>query len=195
MINENKSTKTQHTAQIAGVHPGDNNMEFVGEKSTQQVLWIQNGHALPFEFLPRKIYRNCQQQYLNDGPAVEQLNKLNVSEERKVELYIYHLYGDLDTTPDVINEELQPSENFRHTKTCNSVNWDTKWITMNGVALTNRDLRIIDFLIEGLPDKAIAAELGISTSTFDFHKRNLYKKTGVQCKIELVIKALKQHIS
>jgi DNA-binding CsgD family transcriptional regulator len=194
MINNHKITTKQPTAQVAGLMPGDSNIEFIGVKKTQQVLWLQNGHTLDFKYLPKWAYRICQEKYLNDKPAIDQLSKLTISEERQVELYIYHMYGDLDTTADILNGKLTPSENFRHSKNDASLNWDHKWITIDNKVLTPRDLKIIDLIIEDAPDKAIAAELGITQSTLDFHKRKLYERAGVCSKMALIIKAFNQHI-
>ena len=194
MINNSEITTKTTTSQVAGLMPGDSNIEFVGVHNTQKVLWLRNGHTLEFKYLPKWAYRICQQQYLNDNAAIEQLSRLHVNEERQVELYIYHMYGDLDTTADILNGALTPSENFRHSKNDPSLNWDHKWITLGDAILTPRDLKIIDLIIADMPDKAIALELGISQSTLDFHKRNLYTRANVCSKTALIIKALNQKI-
>lgn len=195
MINiPDKSTTITGPAKVAGLHPSDSNIEFIGVTKTLQVLWMRNGNTLPWQFLPKDVYRKCQQLYLSDASALEHLGNLNLSLDRQIELYIYHLYGDVDTTADFINGKLQPSENFRHVANCPSLNYDNKWITIDGIPLTARDLKIIDLIKKDTPDKAIAAELEISQSTFDFHKRNLMQKVGVKSKTNLLIKALNQHV-
>lgn len=194
MINNHHKTTTKTPfIKIAGVAPGDNSIEFIAGPE-QTVLWMQNGCVHYFKDLPKWRYEICQVQYLSDKIALQQLSKLSISTERQVEIYIYHNYGDIDATPDMINGTLQPSENFRETKNCPSLEWDSKWITIDGIALTKRDLTIIDCIKEDLPDKAIAAKLGITQSTFDFHKRNLYNKVGVNTKTALLTKALLQHV-
>jgi len=166
MINNSKNTQITDTLQIAGLFPGDNTIEFIG----------------------------VHEQFLSDDKAIVELNKLNCSIERMVEIYIYHLYGDVDHKPDFADGKLQLSENYRHSKNPSCLDWETKWIYIDGVSLTNRDLRIIDLIKEDAPDKRIASELGIAQSTFDFHKRNLYTKLNVQSKTELLIKVLTQHV-
>ena len=194
MINTRKITTKTYPEQIAGLMPYDSNIEFVGSKKTMQVFWIQNGRTLEWQHLPRWAYNICKRHYLKDKKAMDYLKEFNVNIDRQVEMYIYHLYGDLDYTADILSGKIQPSENFRHTADCCSINWDHKRITIDGVPLTSRDLKIIDLTKDGLPDKAIANELGITQSTLDFHKRNLFEKTGVHCKTELIIKVITQHV-
>lgn len=195
MINNSKITEKTATLQVAGLLPGDSTIEFIGISETQEVLWLQNGRTLPFKYLPKTIYQKCQEKYLSDAIAFKELSQLPISTERQVEVFIYHLYGDIDSKPDFKDENLQPSENYRHQKNTSCLSWDTKWLTIDGIVLTNRDLRIIDLMIEDAPDKLIAVELGISHSTLDFHKRNLYKKFSVKTKIELIIKVKNQHVA
>lgn len=194
MINNNKITTKTPTAQIAGLHPGDSNIEFFGVHETEQVLWMRNGNVLPFQFLPKWAYRICQEKYLSDKPAIEQLQKFTQNPERQVELYIYHMYGDLDATPDLLNRKLTPSENYRHSKNDPCLEWDYKWITLGKTVLNKRDIKIIDLMLEDKSDKVITAELGVSKSTFDFHKKNLFTKAKVHSSKGLIIAALNHHV-
>jgi two-component system response regulator FixJ len=52
--------------------------------------------------------------------------------------------------------------------------------------LTPREKEIMDLLVTGKPNKAIAFELGISQKTVDFHRANILKKMGVESVVELV---------
>jgi DNA-binding CsgD family transcriptional regulator len=194
MINNSKITENTLTTQVACILPSDSNIEFAGIKETKEVVWIQRGHTLAFKYLPKWAYRICQHHYLNDLLAVAQLSALDITIERQVELYVYHLWGDVDATADIINHRLQPNENFRDTPSCSSLDWDSKWITIDGVALTKRDLIIIDMIKQDALDTAIADALEISVSTLGFHKKNLFEKCGVQTKTELIVKALNQHV-
>lgn len=187
MINMNKSTEKTNTAQIAGLLPGDSNIEFIGLKETKQVIWLQHGRTLEWAHLPKWIYNVCKKQYLQDKNAVEFLQKAETSVNRQVELYIYHLYGGMDAMPDVLNGKLTICENFRDEKNTPSLNWSSKRITLNGTVLTLRDLKIIDLVIQDEPDKAMAAEFNIAQSTFDFHKRNLFKRANVKTKAALIV--------
>lgn len=192
MINKHKITNLTAPGQIAGLHPSDENIEFIGVIETQQVLWLRNGNAHHFKDLPRWAYQICQYQYLNDKTAVDQLTRLDISPERQVELYIYHLYGAADAKPDLKDRALQPSENFRHQKNCPSLEWISKDITLDGNPLTNRQIKILDLILLDKPDKAIASDLGIQQSTLDYHKNKLYSLANVCTKTGLIIKAYNQ---
>ena len=52
--------------------------------------------------------------------------------------------------------------------------------------LTRRERQVMDLLILGKSNKAIAYDLGISHKTVDFHRTNLLGKAGVNSVVELV---------
>ena len=104
------------------------------------------------------------------------------------------MYGDLDNKADVINGQLQPCENFRETKDCLSLQFDLKYIDIEGVHLSQRDLKILDMCMDNMPDKLIADHLGISHSTFDFHNKYLFRKFDCDSKVSIVVKGIKNHI-
>ncbi len=52
--------------------------------------------------------------------------------------------------------------------------------------LTRRERQVMDLLILGKPNKAIAYELGISSKTVDFHRTNILDKAGAASVVELV---------
>lgn len=183
----------------AGISPSDHNIEFVGVKHNKSVLWFQNGSSNRWEHLPEPIYDACEELFLTDQTAVafltKEYNEVADDLNRLVELYIYYLYHDLDSKPDVVNGVLQTCENFREAKDCPSLNFTNKYIDIDGLVLTKRDLQILDDIIEGLPDKMIAHRLGIKIGTFDFHKKNLFKKFNVDSKVSLAVKTLKHNIA
>ncbi|NQY30958.1 MAG: response regulator transcription factor [Flavobacteriaceae bacterium] len=178
----------------AGVSPNDPNIEFVGEKDNKTVLWIQYGKTHPFTDLPSKYYTKLKEAYSNDPAAVVSLSDLNVGIRREVELYTYYIYGDLDTTPDIKDGELQPSENFRDTLDCLSLQWESKNIDFEGKIITTRQLRILDLIARDLPDKAIAHEMGIAQSTLDHHKKVLFKALNSSNKTTAMLTAVKAKI-
>ena len=53
-------------------------------------------------------------------------------------------------------------------------------------ALTEREREVLQRIIEGKPNKVIAAELDISVKTIEFHRAKLMEKTGVTSVAELV---------
>ncbi len=59
--------------------------------------------------------------------------------------------------------------------------------------LTQREQQIMDMLVGGKTNKAIAYELGISQKTVDFHRSNVLTKLGVNSVVDLVRLAYRAH--
>ena len=55
--------------------------------------------------------------------------------------------------------------------------------------LTPRELEVLQFLAEGLPNKTIAHQLGISEHTIKFHVNSILGKLGAQSRTEAVVRA------
>ena len=60
--------------------------------------------------------------------------------------------------------------------------------------LTPRELEILQLLLAGHTNKAIAAKIYISEKTVEFHLDNLYTKIGVRTRLMAGIWALRQGI-
>jgi len=54
--------------------------------------------------------------------------------------------------------------------------------------LSTREKEVLEFLMQGLPDKEIAAKLFISFPTVRYHLNNIYTKLHVRSRTEVVIK-------
>lgn len=186
MINTSKSNGLFQIAQIAGIMPGDFNIEFIGVRRTKQVLWLQNGRTQFFTDLPVKYFKLLKTAYENDRAAQNFLKKVTDAPARRIELFAYYMYGETNGTPDIINGKLAPSENFRHKRNCPSLLWNSKHIAIGTHILTPRQLTIIDLVGKDYPNKRIADALGISLSTYDFHATNLFKALGVTNKTALL---------
>ena len=57
--------------------------------------------------------------------------------------------------------------------------------------LTNRETLVLNHIVEGLPNKAIAGKLGVSVKTVINHRANLYAKLNVHCTAELIKRAVR----
>lgn len=195
MINSNKSNALNELLQIAGILPNDNSIEFyAGDHKTKSVLWFQNGTSRYFTDIPLEYYQLLEKAMLNDQKAYQFLSSATDIQHKKVELYTYYMYGDLDSTPDIKNGVLSSSENFRDTRDCPSQLWDSKNITIGAHILTPRQLLIIDMIHDDLQDKMIAYSLGITLSTLDSHKRKLYSALGIDNKTALISMAYKYKV-
>lgn len=60
--------------------------------------------------------------------------------------------------------------------------------------LSERELSVLREICNGSTNKGISERLYISTSTVDFHKSNIYRKTNCKCIVELVKYAFKHGI-
>ena len=54
--------------------------------------------------------------------------------------------------------------------------------------LSKRENEVVEFLLQGKSNKQIATALGISTSTVEFHLKNVYAKLEVRSRTETVLK-------
>jgi DNA-binding CsgD family transcriptional regulator len=54
--------------------------------------------------------------------------------------------------------------------------------------LSNREREVVNLLLQGKSNKLIAAALGISERTVEFHLKNVYSKFQVSSRIELILK-------
>jgi len=187
MTNADKSKEYLVLYQIpAGLQPKDTNIEFIGITPTKEVIWLQNGTSHYFKDLPLHVFRKLTELYLSDAPAVLHISTISKKLVRQVELYTYYLFGGIDNIPDYRNGILSTSENFTENEHCISRTFANKIFSINGNVLNQRDLTIINLIKKDTPDKVIADNLGISMSTLDFHKRNLFKKANVLTKVALV---------
>ena len=194
---QRKTNQTSQPSQelIAGMDlRNHNDIEFFGIKKNKTVQFLQGGHVHYFGELPPKFFVLLQNRYNQDRGAREYFEGLDISPVRKIELYTYYLFGDLDHRPDIVNGELRECENFRDTFDCPSLSFDFKSIKLNGAKLNKRDLLIIELSAQGCTDEAIAQELHIKLPTLDCHKKTLFTKTGTDCKLDLVSKSYKQRV-
>src|ERR1700689_3902784 len=59
-------------------------------------------------------------------------------------------------------------------------------------ALTPREVQVVELLAEGLPNKAIAARLGISDQTVKFHVASICGKLGARNRTDAVRRAVRR---
>lgn len=57
--------------------------------------------------------------------------------------------------------------------------------------LSKREKQILLLIMDGLPNRAIAAQLGLSKETVDKHRKNMLEKTGCRNSDELIARAIK----
>jgi two-component system, NarL family, nitrate/nitrite response regulator NarL len=67
--------------------------------------------------------------------------------------------------------------------------------THTAYGLTERELEILNLMVEGLTKKQIGESLSLSYHTIDSHIRKIYKKMDVKSKIFAITKAIKENIT
>jgi len=61
--------------------------------------------------------------------------------------------------------------------------------------LTPRELEILELVLNGYTNRAIASEISISEKTVEFHLDNIYTKTGARTRLLAGLWALQQGIA
>lgn len=62
------------------------------------------------------------------------------------------------------------------------------------VKLNKKQLAVLQLLANGMTDKAVAAEMGLSFDTIKYHKKNIFRELNANCTIEAVVKAIKLNL-
>jgi DNA-binding CsgD family transcriptional regulator len=195
----NKFTVNQTNSQhlVAGICQNDNSIEFFGIKESKQVKFMQNGKTHDFNDLKGKPALAIAYAYSRNQEAKDFFNSYKedgqqIKHCRKIELFVYYMYGGLDHRADFANGELQESENFREQKDCPSLGF--KSLRLNGQKLSSREVMMIDCFHKDYTNGHTASLLGIAESTLDYHIRNLLHKAEVQTKTALMIKCALQGV-
>lgn len=189
-----KITTISHIHQIpAGLLMGDKRTEIFGCKETKRAFFLTDGKTYSFEDLKGELKAQLFAELLNDDIAIEDLKHL--SQNEAIEKFAFCNYGAADHEPDFCEEGLlKKPDNFICSNNCMCLKWKSKKITIDGIALTPRELEIITLMASDLADKQIAHRLNISESTLNTHKHNLFEKANVQSKTGLITKAVQQKI-
>lgn len=176
-----------------GLFPGQTGIELFADRTTRKMHFLQDGKRLAFKDLPRAVASKLFDKMMSDDKAMKDLKGLPLNEA--FEKYCFCVYGAADSSPDVDeNGNIQASDNFICGDNCTCVKWNTKSISIDGIAITPRQLQIINALNSDDTDLLIADKLGISKSTLNTTKKLIFEKFGVYSTTALVAKAIKNKI-
>lgn len=106
-------------------------------------------------------------------------------------------YLAVTTTERIMIKELIAITNLMSYRLINEFKQRRKQNVVPGasnIKLNHRQLNILKLISEGMTDKAISVETGLSFATIQYHKKNIYRKLGVNSSTEAVIKALKLNL-
>ncbi|SDS13777.1 regulatory protein, luxR family [Gillisia sp. Hel1_33_143] len=197
-MNNKSTTSLQHSQHlIAGLLPGDSNIEFFGCWDTLEVKFTQNGSTHNFNELSPEDTRTLMNAYNSNLDARTVLSTYKedgkiVSRARQLELYTYFMYGGTDNHADMIDGVLQEPENYRHTRNCISLKFKT--IKLNGNPLKNREIFMLDEMLEDHKNLVIAMKMKIAESTYNQHDAELKQKAGVHSKHGLLVRAWQEGV-
>jgi len=191
---ESKSTKENQIHQIpAGLLLGDKRTEMFGCRTSKKTFFVSNGQTSHFKEICGNKKAQIFDQLLNDDVAIEDLKHLSM--EEAIEEFAFCIYGAADHEADFCEEgQLNKSDNFICSNNCKCLKWKSKSITIDGHALTPREIQIVTLMASDLADKQIASNLNITESTLNTHKQHLFEKAGVKSKSGLITKAINQKI-
>ena len=60
----------------------------------------------------------------------------------------------------------------------------------HSMALTQRQSQVVELILRGASDKQIAATLGMSFTTVRSHLRQVFARTGVDTRVQLVLRVI-----
>ncbi len=178
----------------AGALPQDSRIEFFADKKNRTVFFLQNGKTYPFSSLSRKHKNALLKEVVTDPEAMADLRGKGLSLTQALEEYAFCMYGAIDNQGDINDDKVGAPENYRCSNACRCLRWRTKSITYLGEVITPRELQVIESLQSDHTNEAIAASLGMTRSTLNTHKKNLFNKLNCLSTPALVRKAIQEKI-
>lgn len=100
---------------------------------------------------------------------------------------LWYFIGIIKNKNMFINKE-SVDENLKDNKKEENVNKNISSVKDESINLTKREKEILSFLLAGKTNKEVALILDISLNTVNNHVANIYDKSGVKNRVELVNK-------
>lgn len=165
----------------------DDHVEFFAQGDS--VFALMQGEIRKFEDWPSALLASIEEDMNSNPKAMEALAKANIVGESAVRSqYVKCRFSALDNEPDMINGKLQSPE-YTGCSLRGSCPYEGRLCDLLKApygTLTQREVEVLRLVPEGLADKEIADQLGISPLTVAVFMRNIREKTGAKNKAELV---------
>lgn len=165
----------------------DKNVEFLAKD--EQVFALMQSKLLPLSDWPQWLLEAIESDMEKHPKAVEALVQADiVGRMDMIEQYVKCRYSALDNEADVIDGKLQAPE-FTDCNLRGSCPYEGRLCDLFKApfgTLTHREIEVLRMIPEGLLDKEIADQLGISPLTVGVYMKHLREKTGAKNKAELV---------
>jgi len=73
---------------------------------------------------------------------------------------------------------------------------ETQWLRIaRSLMVSDREFQIVRLVFEDEHERDIAARLGISLNTVHTHLKHLFRKLGVQSRVGLVLRVVREHLA
>lgn len=186
----NKRILKEMKTSVSGKLPAgitDNNVEFFAQDG--QVFAFVQGEMLHTTAWPQWLKDAVTKDMEAHPQAIECLVDADlVSEIEMIEQYVKCRYSAMDNEADVMNGKLQSTEyvDCSLRGTCPYEGRLCDLLKAPFGTLTHREIEVLKLIPEGMLDKEIADQLGISPLTVTVYMKNLREKTGAKNKAELV---------
>jgi DNA-binding CsgD family transcriptional regulator len=165
----------------------DENIEFFAKG--ELVYAIMNQEIIPSYEWPEWLFEIIEKDMEANPAAVESLVTLGLDGRREmIDQYIRCRYGSLDNDPDLVAGVMQDTE-YVSCHLRGSCPFEGKLCELFKApygTITQREIQVLRLIPEGLLDKEIADQLGISPLTVEVYMKSLRAKTGCKNKAELV---------
>ncbi|RZJ71104.1 LuxR C-terminal-related transcriptional regulator [Flavobacterium sp.] len=177
----------------AGILSGDKSTELFACRETKRVFGISEGKTIAFADICPDKRTQLFERLLSDPIAMMDLGGL--SPEKRLEKYAFCVFGALDHDPDFCKSgKLKDGDNFLCSGSCACLEWKSKSIKLDGNILKAWQVRMIQYIAVGYPDKEIAGLMEISISTLNTHKAQLFALANVTSSRALILRATEQKI-
>ena len=165
----------------------DDHIEFFA--NGDQLFALMQGEMVKSQDWPAELIQSIEDDMALNPKAVEALVEADiVGREESIVQYIKCRFSALDNEPDMINGKLQSPE-YTDCSLRGSCPYEGRLCALLKAphgTLTHREIEVLRLIPEGLVDKEIADQLGISPLTVAVFMRNIREKTGAKNKAELV---------
>ncbi|WP_100628717.1 helix-turn-helix transcriptional regulator [Algoriphagus formosus] len=173
----------------------DKNVEFLAQG--EEVFALMQSQLLPLGDWPQWLIDAIERDMEKHPKAVEALVEADiVGRMEMIGQYVKCRYSALDNEADVIDGQLQRPE-FTDCNLRGSCPYEGRLCELLKApfgTLTHREIEVLRLIPEGLLDKEIADQLGISSLTVGVYMKNLREKTGAKNKAELVRFAFQKNL-
>lgn len=172
----------QNTTFLPGIFKGT---EFVMNPEDGMLYVIENGTTVLFKDYDNELVFEALDKAMASNKKYKKNVPAKMAQNEKRFWFVHCFLAGYDNKPDYDDEAIvyDFNKNCKLKGKC-PFNQMCKSITH----LTDRENSVLNYIQNGYTTMAIAATLGIKMCTTNIYIASLYRKFGVQCRSELVIK-------